>query len=64
MSRTFYPSDEYDGRDLEFEAKRRTRFWFGKERRQDDDDDPPPTPVSPRHPRPLAPASETMGQAA
>jgi hypothetical protein len=65
MSRTYYPSDEYDSRELESEAKRRARSWFGKWRRDDDDDDdPPPAPVAARRPRPIVPPSAAAVQAA
>jgi len=52
MSRTFYPSDEYDSLDLERERRRRRQRWFKKlERDDDDDDDPPAAPVAARVPR-------------
>ena len=51
MSRTFYPSDEYDSLDLEQEKILRRRRWFRKPRRDDDDDDPPAAPVAARMPR-------------
>jgi hypothetical protein len=65
MNRTFYPSDEYDSRDLEWETKRRLRSWHGKHwRRNDDDDDPPPTPAMSSRPRPLRPPLDAAAQAA
>ena len=58
MRNTFYPSDEYDSRDLELEASRNSkrlwRRWLG-ERRQDDDDDPPTSPAAAIRPRPIPP---------
>jgi hypothetical protein len=46
MSRTYYPSDEYDSFDLEQERAKRRRRWFKTLRRDDDDDDPPTAPVA------------------
>jgi len=63
MSRTFYPSDEYDSHDLEREMSRRVRRWhqwFGNTRRDDDDDDPPPSPVAAPRPRPIPPLPEAQ----
>ena len=61
MSRPFYPSDEYDSRDLEREAsrkaKREWRHWQARHWDDDDDedeDDPPPAPVASR-PLPMPP---------
>lgn len=52
MSRTFYPSDEYDSYDLERERLRRRPHGFRKSwRNDDDDDDPPPVPVAARLPK-------------
>jgi len=51
MSRTFYPSDEYDSLDLEREKLRRRRRRFRKPRRDDDDDEPPAAPGAIRLPR-------------
>lgn len=51
MSRTFYPSDEYDSLDLELERAQRRRAWLRKLRRDDDDDDPPLAPVAARLPK-------------
>jgi|GEM_PF-3749086 len=66
MSRTFYPSDEYDSRELEgAPVSRRLRQWFGKHwRNDDDDDDPPMSPVTGRMPRPTPPLAEAAAQAA
>jgi len=50
MSRTFYPSDEYDSFDLDQERAKR-RPWQRKFRRDDNDDDPPPAPVAARMPK-------------
>lgn len=58
MSRTYYPSDEYDSFDLELERAKRRRRWFKRFRRDDDDDDPPPAPVTARLPK--APSSGAM----
>ena len=57
MSRTFYPSDEYESQDLERAAvKRRLRQWLGRRSRPDDDDDDPPmSPAGGRRPMPLPP---------
>jgi len=58
MSRTFYPSDEYDSQELERAAvKRRLRQWLGRRSRHDDDDDgdPPMSPAGGRRPMPLPP---------
>jgi hypothetical protein len=61
MSRSFYPSDEYDSLDLERGRKARGRRresgrWLAKRwRRDDDDDDLPPSPVAVRLPDPLRP---------
>jgi hypothetical protein len=51
MSRTFYPSDEYDSFELELERAKRRQAWPRKFRRDDDDDDPPDAPVAARPPR-------------
>jgi hypothetical protein len=52
MSRTFYPSDEYDSFELERERPRRRRHWSKTSwRNDDDDDDLPPTPVAARLPK-------------
>ena len=51
MSRTYYPSDEYDSFDLEEEREKRRRRWFKQFRRDDDDDDPPTAPVAARLPK-------------
>ncbi len=66
MSRTFYPSDEYDSQELERASmKRRLRQWFGRRwRNDDDDDDPPLSPVTSRMPRPTPPLAEAAAQAA
>jgi len=55
MSRTFYPSDEYDSFDLEQErGKRRSRLFKKRPwQRDDDDDSPPPAPAA--APLPKAP---------
>lgn len=50
MSRTYYPSDEYDSFDLEEEREKRRRRWLKQFRRDDDDDDPPTAPVAARLP--------------
>ena len=60
MSRTFYPSDEYDSEELEQaakSAKRRLRRLF-KRSYFDDDDDPPMSPAGGSRPRPIAPLDE------
>jgi hypothetical protein len=67
MSRTFYPSDEYDSEELERASmKRRVRQWLGKHWRHDDDDDddPPLSPVTGRIPKPTPPLVEAAAQAA
>lgn len=51
MSRTFYPSDEYDSFELEQERTRRRQPWLRKFRRDDDDNDPPTAPVAARLPK-------------
>ena len=51
MSRTYYPSDEYDSLDLEQERAKRRRRWLKTFRRDDDDDDPPPVPVTSNRPK-------------
>ena len=59
MSKVFYPSDEYDSRELEREAsgsaKRRIGRWLAKPWRHDDDDDgdPPAAPAAARPPNPV-----------
>ena len=60
MSRTFYPSDEYDSEELEraFVKRRLRQLWSKGRRSNDDDDDPPPSPVSGRMPRPTPPVTE------
>jgi hypothetical protein len=61
MSRSFYPSDEYDSVDLERERKlrrsrRKSGRWLAKRwHRGDDDDDLPPSPVGGRLPQPFPP---------
>lgn len=59
MSRTFYPSDEYDSRHLErpsLKAKRSWRRWLDQPNcHNDDDDDNPPTAPVAAQPRPLPP---------
>lgn len=55
MSRTFYPSDEYDSIDLErARAKRRSTAWWKKRWQNDDDDSPPPAAAA--APLPKAPS--------
>lgn len=49
MSRTYYPSDEYDSFELEEERAKRRRHWLKRFRR--DDDDPPTAPVAARLPK-------------
>lgn len=51
MSRTYYPSDEYDSFDLEEEREKRRRRLFRRFRHDDDDDDPPTAPVAARLPK-------------
>ena len=65
MSRTFYPSDEYDSEDLERSlVRRRLRQWFGKRWSKDaDDDDPPLSPVTGRMPKPTPPLAEAAAAA-
>jgi hypothetical protein len=66
MSRTFYPSDEYDSRDLELGNLRHVqqrRQWF-KYNDDDDDDDPLTPAAAARRPRPLAPLTGAEAQAA
>ena len=63
MSRSFYPSDEYDSEELErVSARRRLRQWFGKHwrRNDDDDDDPPLSPVTARMPKPAEKAEPVV----
>jgi len=60
MRDSFYPSDEYDSRQLELEAsqnaKLRLKKWLGQSwRHDDDDDDPPPAPLGAVMPRPTPP---------
>ena len=65
MSRTYYPSDEYDSFDLEQERAKRRRSFSGKFPRDDDDDDPPPAPVTVRFPKsPAIGGAEAVGRAA
>ncbi|MGN6489870.1 MAG: hypothetical protein ACTHLT_18895 [Devosia sp.] len=63
MSRTFYPSDAYDSRDLEREASRKAkrdwRHWLAhRQDDEDDNDDPPPAPVASRCPIPVPSLTE------
>jgi len=51
MSRTYYPSDEYDSFELELERAERRRAVLRKFRPDDDDDDPPTAPVAARLPK-------------
>lgn len=65
MSRTYYPSDEYDSFDLEQERAKRRRSLLRKLWRDDDDDDPPPSPVIVRFPKsPALGGAEAVGRAA
>lgn len=71
MSRMFYPSDEYDSRELEREAyesaKRRISHWLAKHWRHDDDDDdedPPAAPAAARPPKPVLPLEGSAALAA
>jgi hypothetical protein len=65
MSRTFYPSDEYDSQELERAFKGRMRKWLARRRRSDDDDDDPPmSPVTGRRPIPFPPLVDAAAQAA
>jgi hypothetical protein len=68
MSRTFYPSDEYDSEDLERAAKsarRSLRRWFRNCSRNDDhDDDPPMSPVGATKSGPLTPVPNGAAVAA
>jgi len=53
MSRTYYPSDEYDSSELEEERAKLYRRRLRRFRRDDDDDDddPPTAPIAARLPK-------------